>query len=286
MQWIVRCGAAQAALTLCGIVTLSISAAAQAVRAPLPNGDSDSAPPAAAASRCDPADQSASMPPDQSEIAQVSATGNGDNDTAEACLRLPDRPAAPDIFGQAAASIGAGALRTDWIGVRDLALNGTEGGVDELLAQANTLTGGNPLAMVNRWVNWHIRFADDSQGDVWSSATETLVRGYGDCEDFAIAKMAILQRLGVSRDDMFLVLIRKSERPLDHAVLAVRREGVMHVLDNLTDYLQRDSDIGGYRPSLSYSGDFAWIYGSRAANETAARLGNPDRAGDSKPVVR
>lgn len=204
---------------------------------------------------------------------------------ASDCPEVQLRPAAPDMFGRAAAPIGALAFRHDWSLARDLTLNGTERGLDELLGQANSLTGGNPLDMVNRWVNWHLRYVDDSDGDIWSGAAETLGRGFGDCEDFAIAKMAILQRLGIPLNDMFLVLVRKAERPFDHAVLAVRREGSMYILDNMNDYLRVDGQIVHYVPTLSYSGDFAWIYGSRAANDAEpVRIANPAEAAPNLSV--
>ncbi len=164
----------------------------------------------------------------------------------------------------AATPVSIRATHQDWDAARTGLLADARGPWHELLEQANRVTGGNPLDMVNRWVNWHVRYRDDRKGDAWSSAAETLQRGSGDCEDLAIVKMALLTQLGIRPEDMFLVLVRQKARGADHAVLAVRRNGAMVVLDSNTDVLQPARALGGaYQPTLSYSGSFAWIYGYR-----------------------
>ena len=53
------------------------------------------------------------------------------------------------------------------------------------------------LEAVNRYVNGRVRFVDDSRqygrADVWAAASDTLRRGRGDCEDYAIAKLQMLR---------------------------------------------------------------------------------------------
>lgn len=182
----------------------------------------------------------------------------------------PVRPPAPDIFGAAALAVGPRMVNAQWIAVRDASLAGVSGHWTELLDQANTITHGEPLEMVNRWVNWHVRYVDDSGGDHWAPAADTLRSGRGDCEDFAIAKMALLAQLGVPADDMFLVLVQERRRPLDHAVLVVRRSGQTWVLDNRTDALLPASAVTDYAPRMSFSGIFAWTYGYRDAGRVTA----------------
>jgi len=181
----------------------------------------------------------------------------------------PARPPAPDIFGLSAVPVGAKALPADWATVRSASLEGLAGPWNELLGQANKLTNGNPLSMVNRWVNWHVRYRDDQGPDKWSSAIDTLTRGSGDCEDFAIAKMALLEALGVPSGDMYLVLVRERSGNRDHAILAVRRENIMFILDNRTDVVQQSEQVADYFPTLSYSGAFAWTYGYRMSTASS-----------------
>lgn len=184
----------------------------------------------------------------------------------------PVRPSAPDIFGYAAVPIGT-ALRGDWDAERAVALDSRRGLWDELLMQAKMQTGAPLLDMVNLWVNSRLRYLEDRYGDHWSDAQETLRNGYGDCEDYAIAKMALLAKLGVSSNDMFLVVLRDKNQ-LDHAVLAVRDGGELFVLDNRTDMLQRSSEIDDYLPTLSYSGPYGWTYG-RPATARERAWGSP-----------
>lgn len=184
-----------------------------------------------------------------------------------ACTELappePVRPPAPSLFRMVALPVGQIAQLQKWESARQVSVADRPGPWDELLAQANQVSSGNPLETVNRWVNWHVRYRDDERGDEWSSAPTTLARGYGDCEDFALAKLALLQELGVPSDDMYLVLLR-DRRQGDHAVLAVKREGRLLILDNRTDAVLPAEQVHDYTPIVSYSGPFAWTYGTPA----------------------
>ena len=173
----------------------------------------------------------------------------------------PERPPAPSLLGMIALPLASPANSMHkWEAARSVSVSDRPGPWDELLAQANSVTGGRPIEMVNRWVNWHVRYENDARGDQWAGAVETLSRGYGDCEDFALAKMALLEQLGLPADDMFLVLLR-DHRQDDHAVLAVRNEGSFFVLDNRTDAVLPAERIDDYVPIVSYTGSFAWTYG-------------------------
>lgn len=183
---------------------------------------------------------------------------------------LPPRPAAPDIFGLAALPIGETATLARWNAVRAPSLDGIEGPWTELVDQIPDLPHLDPLDLVNRWVNWHVRYIDDSGGDDWSAPAPTMLRGFGDCEDFSIAKMALLRAVGIPDDEMFLVLLRDRHRRIDHAVLAVRREGRTWILDNRTDKLLSQEQVADYAPTMSFSGPYMWIYGQRSAQNSPA----------------
>ena len=177
---------------------------------------------------------------------------------------MPTRPVAPSLFRMVALPVGsAAAPMGKWEAARMVAIGGQAGPWNEFLAQGDRIGADNPLGAVNRWVNWRVRYVDDKRGDEWSAASTTLSRGYGDCEDFALAKMALLQELGIPADDMFLVLLRDRAQG-EHAVLAVRQDGRFHVLDNRTDKVLPADRIEDYKPIMSYSGAFAWTYGKPA----------------------
>lgn len=188
-------------------------------------------------------------------------------DVAAPCVIAPPplvRPPAPHIFGALAVPVGARALNPQWAAISTASLDNVSGIWTELVDQADRIPPEEIVPTVNRWVNWNVRFADDSGADNWSAAADTLIRGTGDCEDFAIAKMALLLRMGIPKDDMFLVIVREKRHLVDHAVLAVRRHGTMQILDNRTDKVLPAAQISDYNPTLSYSGAFAWIYGHQA----------------------
>ena len=183
----------------------------------------------------------------------------------------PARPAAtaapdsPNLFGSVALPIGGTPLDAMWR--RASADSGS-------LAQWATPlrnAGGDREAMVravNLWVNRRIDFTDDARAggraDHWQTASESLRRGRGDCEDYALAKLQLLAALGVPRDDLYLVLVRDLVRRQDHAVLAVRLNDRFVVLDNNSDALLDDGQVRDYRPVMSYSGSRRWIHGYAA----------------------
>ena len=131
------------------------------------------------------------------------------------------------------------------------------------------ISGGSPghstIAAVNSWANARIRYVEDrqlfGQADYWADAKSTLRRRAGDCEDIAIAKMALLAGAGVRREDMYLTIARDLARNADHALLVVKSEGKFWLLDNNTDRLLDASAANDYRPILSYSSSGKWLHG-------------------------
>ena len=123
------------------------------------------------------------------------------------------------------------------------------------------------LERVNLWVNRKIAYVDDDrnyqQRDFWATADETMARGSGDCEDYAILKMHMLRAAGIADDRMKLVLLRDMAINADHAFLLVRSNAGWVVLDNMTDRIYDGRQGDGVRPIMSFSGDRRWIHGYR-----------------------
>ncbi len=99
-------------------------------------------------------------------------------------------------------------------------------------ATARELSGRARLGVINRAINLAVAAAPDGNDDVWSPPLETLASGKGDCEDYAILKIAILQAAGMSADDLRLMVVRDPASPDTHAVAAARFEGRWLILDN------------------------------------------------------
>ena len=170
----------------------------------------------------------------------------------------------PDVFNSVALPIGPTRLDQRW---RKVA-NGPVGTASS--AYAASLSGRTRLEQleaVNRYVNARVQFTDDIRqygvADRWTSAADTLRRGRGDCEDYAVAKMQLLRRAGYAADDLYLVILRDALRRADHAVLVARADGRMLVLDNGTDQIFDSYEMRDYRPIVSFSGDRAWAHGYR-----------------------
>ncbi|WP_221793311.1 transglutaminase-like cysteine peptidase [Aquisediminimonas sediminicola] len=186
----------------------------------------------------------------------------------------PVRPPAPNVFGSVALPVGSTALDARWQEVRAQALGEDDAPWRAIIERAGQQDLSDQIWMVNDWVNHNVAFTEDRSQDVWSAAGQTIRSGQGDCEDYAIAKMALLRRLGVSEDDLFLVIVRDLFRKADHAVLAVRRGEGMLVLDSRTDKILRSDNIPEYRPTIAYSGSFAWTYGYRVGRADAPMPGS------------
>lgn len=88
-------------------------------------------------------------------------------------------------------------------------------------------------ADINRWVNRNVIFVTDQEAhgvrDYWQTLRETLRRGTGDCEDYAIAKWTLLQQYGVAQHDLQIWYGYQGPRP--HIVVMYCGQ----VLDNLTN---------------------------------------------------
>lgn len=123
------------------------------------------------------------------------------------------------------------------------------------------------LQRVNLWVNHQIAYVNDDRNyrddDYWATAGQTIARGSGDCEDFAILKMQMLVAAGIDGDRVKLVLLRDLAVNADHALLLVQSHAGKLVLDNMTDRLYDGSVSNDVRPILSFSGAKRWVHGYR-----------------------
>jgi predicted transglutaminase-like cysteine proteinase len=158
------------------------------------------------------------------------------------------------VFNSVALSIGRSPLDARWNQVSGAGVGGSAA------AFAASLRGQDALAKleaVNGYVNARVRFVDDrvqfGVADKWLAPSDTLSRSRGDCEDFALAKRAMLRAAGVPDKDLYLVVLKDLSRRADHAVLVVRAAGRFLVLDNGTDRIVDSADIADYKPILTFA---------------------------------
>lgn len=129
------------------------------------------------------------------------------------------------------------------------------------------------ITAVNKVINRLIDYRSDKDTygvlDYWATPKEVLASGKGDCEDFAILKMAALRAAGLPADSMALVVLRDSSRNFYHAVLAVSTSSNTYVLDNLRDAVLTDRQLPQYQALYSLSMQKAWIHGYKRGSEFA-----------------
>ncbi len=150
----------------------------------------------------------------------------------------------------------------------------------ELVDAAKAREGRARIEEVNRSINAAIRYMSDltqhGVPDLWSAPLATLTSGLGDCEDYVLAKYAILREAGVATDDLRILLVRDRSIRLDHAVLAARHEGRWLILDNRYLALAEDSELRHFMPLFAINDQgvklYAAPYASRPANDNAAAV--------------
>lgn len=177
----------------------------------------------------------------------------------------------PNVFGSVALSVSRTPLDYRWRKVERARVRGAPASFAAGLRDRDTL---ERIDAVNRYVNSRVTFTDDIRqygtADLWSTAGETLRRGRGDCEDYAIAKLQMLRHAGFADRDLYLVVAKDLLRRSDHAVLVVRAEGRMLMLDNGTDTIGDAATAQDYRPVLSFAAGRAWTHGYQRSQPPVA----------------
>ncbi|MDA9424953.1 MULTISPECIES: transglutaminase-like cysteine peptidase [Bradyrhizobium] len=168
-------------------------------------------------------------------------------------------------FGVFAFAISSGGLQQKWSALKDklddemvqLALcdgdrdNCASPAALKLLAivdQARARDGRARLGETNRAINLAIHAANDGSDDVWSSPLATFARGAGDCEDYAIAKLAALRLAGVPPEDLRILVVRDTRAAEEHAIAAARLDGHWLMLDNRRMAMVEDDAARSYQP--------------------------------------
>lgn len=138
------------------------------------------------------------------------------------------------------------------------------------------------LSRVNDFFNLRVRFGDDIQiwqmADYWATPLQTLVRGQGDCEDYAIAKYLTLRALGVPQSELRLIYVRAriDGRAQAHMVLGYYPDphGEPLILDNLSGVVAPAAQRRDLSPIFSFNDEGLWAGGIRAASRPTDRLSN------------
>lgn len=157
--------------------------------------------------------------------------------------------------------------------------------LQSLLSSLEQREEADQVQALNQFFNRRIVFEEDAAAwgtiDYWASPLESLEKGRGDCEDFAIAKYFGLMALGLPAARLRLVYVRArlgdgAEAPsVAHMVLAYYpapgREPL--ILDNLIGDIRAASRRPDLEPVFSFNSEGLWQgTGSQSAGNPAARL--------------
>jgi predicted transglutaminase-like cysteine proteinase len=187
----------------------------------------------------------------------------------------------PGVFGSVALSMRNFPVAARWAPVYKAIVDCTAGSVcdrespafAEIVKIAADKGFREKLSFVNSSINRLIAYRKDSvvygKLDYWAKPSEILEHRAGDCEDFAILKMAALLRAGIPAQSMSLVVLQDRRRKFFHAVLSVSTGSGAFILDSLGNVVMRDSDLPDYVPLYSFSTDRAWIHGSKSGAQMA-----------------
>ena len=121
------------------------------------------------------------------------------------------------------------------------------------------------LMRVNDFFNQRTRFVNDSElwnvKDYWATPLEFLIKGAGDCEDYAIAKYFTLKALGIDDQKMRLTYVKALKLNQAHMVLTYFEtpRSVPLVLDNLDTVIKPALQRKDLLPVYSFNGTGLWL---------------------------
>jgi predicted transglutaminase-like cysteine proteinase len=141
------------------------------------------------------------------------------------------------------------------------------------------------LRAVNDFYNQRLAYMEDidtwGQIDYWASPLESLGKGAGDCEDYAIGKYFTLTSLGMPHSKLRMVYVRASIAGapngfVAHMVLAYypTPEAEPQVLDNLQPVIRLAGERPDLTPVFSFNAEGLWqgVGSIRANGDPLTRL--------------
>lgn len=159
----------------------------------------------------------------------------------------------------------------------------------ELIVATASVPEPERLKRVNDFFNRQLVFSDDpvvwGQADYWATPIESLGRGAGDCEDFAIAKYYTLRMVGVESSKLRLIYVRARTGVADgtptqaHMVLAfyAQPDAEPVVLDNLLGDIRPASRRPDLSPVFSFNSEGVFVGATGKDSTVAGGLGRLSR---------
>lgn len=175
----------------------------------------------------------------------------------------------PNVFGSIALPVANSRYSARWARVLH---DARPQSLRTLVSPARGHDRGQQASFVNASLNHRLSYRYDTHpsGDHWATASETLAKSAGDCEDFVITKMQALRSLGVPAEDLYMTIGTDAAVGAVHAVLLVRQGGRFWVLDNRRDRVIAQESYRDFYPILTFSRDRTWLHGYKRGTTPAA----------------
>lgn len=151
-----------------------------------------------------------------------------------------------------------------------------------LMASQNQRSELERLQMVNRFFNQQVRYVEDidlwHEVDYWATPIQSLIKGAGDCEDYAVAKYFSLRRMGIPSEKLRITYVKALRQNRAHMVLTYYSSPQAQplILDSLMDAIKPASQRTDLLPVYAFNGEGLWLTGA-AGNK---------KVGDTKRLSR
>ncbi|WP_232513399.1 transglutaminase-like cysteine peptidase [Zobellella denitrificans] len=156
---------------------------------------------------------------------------------------------------------------------------------EQMLREIETLPEQEKIVRVNSFFHRHLSYQTDirlwGEEDYWATPLESLGRGQGDCEDYAIAKYVSLRKAGIGDERLRLIYVRariggaRSTMTQAHMVLGYYPTPTADplLLDSLIPNILPGSQRTDLTPVFSFNSQGLWTPGATAsAANPVARL--------------
>ncbi|MBT0881381.1 MULTISPECIES: transglutaminase-like cysteine peptidase [unclassified Campylobacter] len=153
--------------------------------------------------------------------------------------------------------------------------------LDKLMQDIQNTNDANKLVKVNEFFNDPsiIKWQDDmitwGKTDYWANRFESLGKGFGDCEDFVIAKYLTLLDLGVSEEKLFFTYVyaNLNGKWISHMVLAYyeKPNDIPFILDSNTNSIKRANKRVDLKPVLSFNAKDLFLAQQASSGKLSAK---------------
>lgn len=194
-----------------------------------------------------------------------------------------DRESGPNVFDTVAVPVRAKPTSTRWTKIMKASLD--QPALVHLTNGARELPPQEQVAYVQSIISYAVSYRSSSYNcsddGYWAAASETLIRGMGDCIDIAVAKMEALRLLGIPKENLFLTTGYVSKEAgrrgiRESAALLVRIDDGFWLLPERSDKVIKANGLEGepstFTPILTYGVGKTWVHGRVMAK--TAMLGN------------